>query len=81
MILKMDLLDALTMQANCDDLSDLKRLNCWQKVHLARELVKVPADAAELRKWNDALEYLTGAPPCADAEQARSALIAGLSAV
>lgn len=79
MMFKMDLLDALTLQADCDYLSDLKHLNDWQKIRLARELAKVPTDAAALKEWNDALEYLTGAQPCANAEQARAALIAGLS--
>ncbi|WP_417083211.1 hypothetical protein [Evtepia gabavorous] len=81
MMFKMDLLDALTIQADCDYLSDLKHLNDWQKIRLARELAKVPADAAALKEWNDALEYLTGAQPCDNAEQARAALIAGLSEV
>lgn len=81
MIFKMDLLDVLTIRADCDYLSDLKHLNCWQKMRLARELEKVPADAAELKEWNDALKYLTGAQPCANAERAKTALIAGLSKV
>lgn len=81
MILKMDLLDVLTIQANCDDLSDLKHLNCWQRMRLARELADLPADTAALKERNGALEYLTGAQSCANAEQTRAALTARLSEV
>ena len=61
-------------------LSGLHYLNDWQRTRLIRALEQTPSDAAELREWNDALEYLTGARPRASAEEARSALIAGLSA-
>lgn len=80
MIFKIDLLDALSMQADCTYLSDLHHLNAWQRARLIRALEQTPSDAAELREWNDALEYLTGARPRANAEEARGALIAGLSA-
>lgn len=80
MIFKIDLLDALSIQADCMYLSDLHHLNDWQRTRLIRALEQTPSDAAELREWNDALEYLTGARSCASAEEARAALIAGLSA-
>lgn len=79
MILKMGLLDMLAVHANCDYLSDLPHLDIWQKMRLARVLENISADTATLREWNDALEYLTGANACINAEQARAALIAGLS--
>ena len=81
MMFKMDLLDVLTIHAKCDYLSDLKHLNNQQKMRPTHALAKIPADAAVLKEWNDALEYLTGAQPCDNAEQARAALIAGLSEV
>lgn len=81
MIFKIDLLEALSIQADCTYLSDLKHLDGLRRARLVRALERVPPDAAELREWNDALEYLTGAQSCADAEQARAALITGLSAV
>jgi len=81
MIFKIDLLEALSIQADCTYLSDLKHLDGLRRARLVRALERVPPDAAELREWNDALEYLTGAQPRADAEQARAALITGLSAV
>ena len=80
MIFKIDLLDALSMQADCMYLSDLHYLNDWQRTRLVCALEQTPSDAAELREWNDVLEYLTGARPRANAEEARGALIAGLSA-
>lgn len=81
MIFKIDLLEALSIQADCTYLSDLKHLDGLRRARLVRALERVPPDAAELREWNDAPEYLTGAQPRADAEQARAALITGLSAV
>ena len=48
-------------------------------MRLARVLENISADTATLQEWNDALEYLTGAKACINAEQARAALIAGLS--
>lgn len=80
MIFKIDLLDALSIQADCTYLSDLRHLNDWQRMRLIRALEQTPSDAAELREWNDALESLTGARPRTDVEKARAALIAGLSA-
>ena len=64
MIFKIDLLDALSIQADCTYLSDLHHLNDWQRTRLVRALEQTPSDAAELREWNDALEYFTGARPC-----------------
>ena len=80
MIFKIDLLDELSIQADCKYLSDLHHLKDWQRTRLVRALEQTPSDAAELQEWNDALEYFTGARPRASAEEARSALIAGLSA-
>lgn len=80
MIFKIDLLDALSIQADCTYLSDLHHLNDWQRARLVRALEQTPSDAAELREWNDALEYFTGARPRTNVEEARTALIAGLSA-
>lgn len=79
MVFKIDLLDALSMRAGCTCLSDLHALNEWQRVRLARELEQVPADAAELKEWNDALQYLFRDPPQDTAETARERLIQSLS--
>lgn len=51
MIFKIDLLDALSMQADCVYLSDLHYLNDLQRTRLIRALEQTPSDAAELREW------------------------------
>ena len=50
MIFKIDLLDALSIQADCTYLSDLHHLNDWQRTRLIRALEQMPSDAAELRE-------------------------------
>lgn len=47
MIFKIDLLDALSIQADCTYLSDLHHLNDWQRTRLVRALEQTPSDAAE----------------------------------
>ena len=42
-------------------------------------LAEIPAEAADLRTWNDALDYLAQAPPEQTAETARARLIAALT--
>ena len=42
-------------------------------------LAEIPAEAADLRTWNDALDYLAQAPPEQTAETARARLIAVLT--
>ena len=79
MVFKMDLLDALSIRAGCACLSDLHALNEWQRGRLARELANIPADAADLKEWNDALQYLSRDPPQDTAEAARERLIQSLS--
>ena len=76
--LTLPLLDFLQHKAGCAYLSDLRDLNGWQRMRLARVLEKIPAEAADLRTWNDALDYLAQAPPEETAQAARERLIAGL---
>ena len=57
------LLEFLAYKAGCAYLSDLPLAGGWQRARLARELEWVPAEAAPLREWNDALRYLAHAPP------------------
>lgn len=78
MTFELSLLDALSMQADCLYLSDLKHLDGWQRSRLARALERVPSAAADLAEWNDALSYLSNAPPQATAEAAREELIQAL---
>ena len=77
--LTLPLLEFLQYQAGCVYLSDLRYLGGWQRVQLARALAEIPAEAADLRAWNDALEYLAGAQPESTAEDARARLIAAMS--
>lgn len=77
--LTLPLLEYLSYRAGCAYLSDLKYINGWQRARLARVLEEIPAGAADLRIWNDALGYLAQAPPEQAAEDARALLITKLS--
>mgnify|MGYP001779998758 FL=1 len=77
--LTLHLLEYLSHRAGCAYLSDLKYINGWQRARLARVLEEIPAGAADLRTWNDALDYLAQAPPEQAAEDARALLITKLS--
>ena len=77
--LTLPLLEFLQYKAGCTYLSDLKSISGWQRTRLARVLEQIPADAADLRTWNDALNYLAQAPPATFAETARERLIAALT--
>lgn len=76
MLEKMSFLDAMAVQAGCMYLSDLHYLNDYQRGHLAQSLEETSPQKADLRDWNDALEYITGKnTPCSSAEQAKAALL------
>lgn len=77
---KISLLDVMAVQMGCMYLSDLRFLSSGQRVALARKLEKIPPRTSDLHDWNDALDYLVGGPAQPTAEEARAALIAGLSA-
>lgn len=70
--LALPLLDYLAHQVGSTYLSDLPRMN---GARLARELEQIPAEAASLHDWNDALEYLAQAPPEATPQDARDRLV------
>ena len=76
--LALSLLEFLADKAGCPYLSDLPRVSGWQRVRMARELEHIPAESASLHDWNDALDYLTGAPPEKTAQAARERLIHAL---
>ena len=69
------LLDAISIQMGCEYLSDLRFLDSGQRTVLARKLEKLPLEMADLHDWNDALEYLAGAPPCDSREEAKKQLV------
>ena len=77
--LALSLLEFLAYKAGCPYLSDLPRVSGWQRVRMARELEQIPAEAASLHDWNDALDYLAQTGPEQTAEDARARLIAALS--
>ena len=77
--LTLPLLEFLQYRAGCAYLSDLKYIDSWQKARLARVLEEIPAEAADLRTWNDALDYLAQAGPEQIAADARARLIAALT--
>ena len=74
------LLDLIAIQMGCTYLSDLRFLDSPQRAALAERLKRLTPKSSDLRDWNDALQYLTGDSPKATAEDARAALIAGLTA-
>ena len=78
-VLTLPLLEFLQYKAGCTYLSDLRRLDGWQRARLTRILEQIPAGAASIHDWNDALEYLAEAPPELTVEDARARLIAALS--
>ena len=74
-------LDLMTILARCDYLSDLRRIDCFQRARLIRALEGLRAEDGDLPDWKDALAYFAGeASACATAEQGKTALIAALSA-
>ena len=77
--LALPLLEFLQYRAGCAYLSDLRYIGGGQQAQLARVLEEIPAETADLRTWNDALDYLAQAEPEQTAEDARARLIAALS--
>ena len=75
----LSLLDELARRIGCTYLSDLRFLDAPGRQALARTLADIPAGAAGLREWNDALAYLTGEPPQSTADAARALLVERLT--
>lgn len=70
--LALPLLDFLAHRVGSAYLSDLHWID---RARLARELEQIPAEAASLHEWNDALGYLAQAPPEATPQAARRRLL------
>ena len=62
MIIERPLLELLALEMGCMYLSDLRYLSPERREDLARKLKEIPLRERDVREWNDALEYLTGAP-------------------
>ncbi len=74
----MCLLDRVAERAGFDLLSDMRFAGPEGRARIAAALREVPAEAAALAEWNDALEYLVGGRPRRAAEDARAALLRSL---
>lgn len=79
MMVEQSLLDLLAIQMKCDYLSDLRFLTQGQRHCLAKKLERLTPREEDIRDWNDALTYLTGAPPAATAQAAKEQLMEGLA--
>ncbi|WP_295581046.1 hypothetical protein [uncultured Oscillibacter sp.] len=57
---KVDFLEWLALRSGCDYLSDLRVPHNPERV--AASLLDVTAEQCSLAEWNEAVQYLTGAP-------------------
>lgn len=73
------LLDLLSIQMKCEYLSDLRFLSQEQRRCLAHKLKCLTPREEDVREWNDALTYLTDAPPEPTARAAKERLVALLA--
>ena len=79
MIAEIPLLEVLQVRMGVFYLSDLRLLSNYERTRLARVLADIPAAAASLREWNDALLYLSNRQPEQTAKAARERLIQSLA--
>lgn len=78
-VLSLPLLDFLAYRAGHTVLSDLHHMDALDRAQMARALEAIPPEAASLKEWNDALEYLARLPPEETAQAARGRLLEWLS--
>ena len=74
-----ELLQALARMTGCMYLSDLRFLSPEQRRYLAQKLERMTPREEDVWEWNDALDYLTGAPPEHTARAAKDRLVHLLS--
>lgn len=79
MTVDQSLLDLLSIQMGCMYLSDLRFLSPEQRRYLAQKLERMTPREEDVREWNDALDYLTEAPPEDTAQAAKERLVHLLS--
>lgn len=79
MMVEQSLLDFLSIQMKCEYLSDLRFLSLEQRRYLAQRLDRLTPREEDVREWNDALNYLTGAPSENTAQAAKERIIYLLS--
>ena len=75
MMVEQSLLDSLSIQMGCTYLSDLRFLSQEQRRYLAQKLERLTPREEDIRDWNDALGYLTHAPPEDTARAAKEQLV------
>lgn len=75
------LLDLLSIQMKCEYLSDLRFLSPKQRRYLAQRLDRLTPREEDIQDWNDALNYLTGAPPERTAQAAKAKLVQELAGI
>lgn len=73
--MKQSLLDLLSIQMKCEYLSDLHFLSPKQRRYLAQKMDRLTPQEEDTREWNDALTYLTDAPPETTARAAKERLV------
>lgn len=79
MMVEQSLLELMSTQMGCTYLSDLRFLSPAQRQHLAWEVERLVPQEGDVRDWNDALDYLTGATPEETASAAKEQLVNLLS--
>ena len=72
---RQSLLDLMSIQMGCMCLSDLRFLSPEQRRYLARKLERLTPREEDIQDWNDALNYLTSAPPESTAQAAKARLV------
>ena len=73
--LALSLLEFLAYKAGCPYLSDLRFLSQEQRQYLAHKLDRLTPRNEDVRDWNDALNYLTGALSVDTAQAAKEQLV------
>lgn len=81
MMVEQSLLDLMAIQMKCEYLSDLRFLTQEQRQYLAQKLDRLTPREEDIRDWNDALDYLTGAPPESTAQAAKAKLVQELAGI
>lgn len=81
MMVKQSLLDLMAIQMKCEYLSDLRFLSPEQCRYLAQKLDRLTPREEDIWDWNDALNYLTGAPPESTAQAAKAKLVQELAGI
>ena len=75
MVVEQSLLDYISNIMGCEYLSDLRFCSQTRLGILADKLERLTPQEEDLREWNDALEYLAGAPPEESAQAAKDHLL------